>query len=147
MKVNGQRDTSDCRNGRSEKHKSWSFPVEGFRDHVTTDCSLLGVSGKWSACGRSVVQLNHDEEMGPMHGMYGTLGAKLEVQRTIKSAKLTAFLCFLRKAISSTLVHVGNKGIIDGVWRGETQCIGPKAQDADLWIAIKMKPPSRERNH
>ena len=31
-----------------------------------------------------VVQLDHDEETGPMHGMYGTLDAELEVQRTIK---------------------------------------------------------------
>ena len=29
-----------------------------------------------------------------------------------------------------------NEGIIDGLWRGEMKCIGPKAKDADLWIAI-----------
>ena len=67
----------------SEKHKSWSLPAEGFRNHVTIDGSLLGISGKWSACGWSVVQLDHDEEKGPMHGMYGTLDAELEVQRRI----------------------------------------------------------------
>ena len=33
-----------------------------------------------------MVQLDHDEEMEPMHGMYGTLDAELEVQRTIKRA-------------------------------------------------------------
>ena len=38
-----------------------------------------------------MVQLDHDEEMDPMHGMYGTLEAELEVQRTIKIAELTAF--------------------------------------------------------
>ena len=27
-----------------------------------------------------------------------------------------------------------NKGIIDGLWRGERECIKPKAGDADLWI-------------
>ena len=30
----------------SEKHKSWGLPVEGFRDHVATDGSLLGTAGK-----------------------------------------------------------------------------------------------------
>ena len=58
--------------------------------------------------GWSVVQLDHDEEMGPLHGMYGTLDAELEVQRTIKRAELTAFLCFLRKVICLTNVHVDN---------------------------------------
>ena len=31
-----------------------------------------------------MVQLDHDEELGPMHGSYGTLEAGLEVQRTIR---------------------------------------------------------------
>ena len=57
--------------------------------------SLLGVTRKWSAGGWSVVQLDHDEEMGPKHGIHGTLEADLGVQRTIKRAELTAFLCFL----------------------------------------------------
>ena len=56
------------------------MPVEAFRNHVATDGSLLGFSGMWTACGWSVMCLHHDEEMGPMHGMYGTLGPKLEVQ-------------------------------------------------------------------
>ena len=80
------------RDWESEKHKRWDISVEGFGNHVATDGSLLGVSGKWSACGWSVVQLDHDEEMGPMHGMYGTLDAELGVQRTIKRAELPAFL-------------------------------------------------------
>ena len=42
---------------------------------------------------RSVVQLSHDERLAPMQGMYGTLDADLEVQRAIKRAALTAFLC------------------------------------------------------
>ena len=82
-----------------------------------------------------MVQLDHDEEMGPMHGTYGTLDAEPDVQRTIKRAELADFLCFLRKAVGPTL-HVGNKGIIDGLWKGEMKCIGPKAKYADLWIAI-----------
>ena len=40
-----------------------------------------------------MVQLERDEEMGPLHGMYGTLDAELEVQCTIRRAELTAFLC------------------------------------------------------
>ena len=53
------------------------------------DGSLLGVAGKWGACGWSVVQLDHDEEMGPTHGMYGALDAELDLQRTIKRAELS----------------------------------------------------------
>ena len=71
-----------------------------------------------------------------MHRVYGTLDAELEVQRTIKRAELTSFLCLLRKAIGPTVVHVDNKVIIDGLWRGEMKCIGAKAKDADLWILI-----------
>ena len=33
-------------------------------------------------------------------------------------------------------MHVDNKGITDGLWRGERKCIVPKAGDADLWIKI-----------
>ena len=57
------------RKWESEKHKSWSIPVEGFKDRVATNGSLLGDAGKWGACGWAVVQLDHDEEMGPLHGM------------------------------------------------------------------------------
>ena len=59
-----------------------------------------------------MVQVDHDND-----GMYGTL----QVQRNIKRAELTAFLCFLGKANGPTMVHVGNKGIIDGLWTGELQ--------------------------
>ena len=72
-------------------------------------------------------------------GMYGTLDAELKVQRTIKRAELTAFWCLLRKAIGPTVVHVDNKGIIDGLWRGELRCMGTKAKDADLWILTREK--------
>ena len=68
--------------------------------------------------------------------MHGTLDAELEVQRTVKSAELTAFLCLFREAIGPAMVHVDNKGIIDGLWRGDMKCIGPKARDVDLWILI-----------
>ena len=69
-----------------------------------------------------------------MYGMHGTLDAELEVQRTIKSAELTAFLCLLRKTIGPATAQVGNKRTVDGLWRGEMKRIVPKAEDADLWI-------------
>ena len=90
---------------------------------------LLGTAGKWGACGRVVVQLDYDEEMGPLHGMYGSMEAEYEVQRTIKRAELTAFLCFLRKVCGPIKVHVDNKGKLDGL-RGEKECIKPRARDA-----------------
>ena len=74
----------------------------------------MGVSGKWGACGWSVVQLDHDEDMVTMRGMYGTLDAELEVQGTIKRAELRAFLCLLRMVIGPTVVHVDSEGIIGG---------------------------------
>ena len=112
------------------------MPAGGVRNHVPIDGFLLGVSGKWGACGWSVVQLDHDHEMGPMHGMYGTLDAELDVQRTIRRGELTAFLCLLRKAVGPTLLYVDNKGIVYGLWRGEMRCIGPRAKDADLWAMV-----------
>ena len=47
--------------------------------------------------------------------MCGSVEAELEVQRTIKRVELTAFLCFLERVIGPIRVHVGNKGIIDGL--------------------------------
>ena len=59
------------------------------------------------------------------------MDAELEVQRTIKRAEVTAFLCLLKKVVGPIKVHVDNEGIIDGLWRGERKCIDPKAGDAD----------------
>ena len=67
-----------------------------------------------------------------MHGMYGSMDAELEVQRTTKRAELTAFFCLLKKVIGPIKVHVDN--IVDGLWRRERKCIDPKAGDADLWV-------------
>ena len=109
----------------------------GIRKAQKLGHSNLRVFGTMSppmARGWSVLQLDHDEEMVPMHGMHGTLDAELEVQRTIKRAELTAFLCLLRKAIGPTTVHIEHNGIIDGLWRCEMRCIGSRAKDADLWI-------------
>ena len=98
----------------------------------------MAVICEWQESGACVaggiVQLDHDEEMEPMHGMYRTLEAELEVQLTIKRAELTAFLCLFGKAVGPTMLHVDNKGIIDGLWRTEMRYIGPRAEDADLWM-------------
>ena len=61
----------------------------------------------------SGAELDDDEEMGPLHGMYGSMEVELEVQRTIRRAELTAFLCFIRKVSGPIKVHVDNNGIID----------------------------------
>ena len=53
-----------------------------------------------------MVQLDYDEEMEPLHGMYGSMGAELEVQCTVKRAELTAFLCLLKRVIGPIKVHV-----------------------------------------
>ena len=76
----------------SEKHKKWVLPAEGFKGHVAIDGSLLGKTGQWGASGWAVVQLDYDEVMGPLHGMYGSMEAELEVHRTIKRAELTQLL-------------------------------------------------------
>ena len=70
---------------------------QGFRDHVATDGSTDGSSMKVVACAWSVVQLDHDEQLEPMRGMYGTLDAVLELQHTIKRAELMAFFCLFKK--------------------------------------------------
>ena len=83
-----------------------------------------------------MVQLDCDEQMEPLYGMYGSMEAELEIQRTIKRAELTAFSCLLKRVIGPIKVHVDNKGIIDGLRKGERECIMPRAGDADLWINL-----------
>ena len=78
------------RTWESEKHRSWGLPAQGFMGHVATDGSLPGTAGKWGARDWAVVQLDYDEEMGPLHEMCGSMKAEYEVQGTIKRAELTA---------------------------------------------------------
>ena len=47
--------------------------------------------------------------------------AEYMVKRTIKRAELTAFLHILKKVIGPIKVHVDNKGIIDGLQKGEKE--------------------------
>ena len=83
--------------------------------------SLLGISGKWRACGWSVVQLDYDKALEPLHGMCGSMEVEFKVQRTIKRAELTAFLCLLRKVCGTIKVHVDKKGTMDGLRKGEKE--------------------------
>ena len=92
--------------------------------------------GKWGACGWSVVHLDYDEEVGLLHGMYGSMEAGFEIQRTIKRAELTAFLCLIRTVCGPIKIRVDNKGTIDILRKGEKECIKTRAGDADLWFKI-----------
>ena len=118
------------RKWESEKHKSWRMPAEGFKGHVTTDGSLLGNDGRWGASGWAVVQLDYDEEMGPLQGIYCSMETEYEVQPHHHAFPGKW------KVSEPIKVHVDNKGIIDGLRKGEKECIKPRAGDADLWFKI-----------
>ena len=77
------------------------------------------------------MQLDIDGELGPLYGLYGSMEAELEIQRTIKRAALTAFVCFLKRVIGPIKVHVDNKGIIDGLRKRDRECLKLRARDAD----------------
>ena len=49
-----------------------------------------------------------EEEMRPLHGMYGSVEAELEVQRTIKRAELTAFFCLLKRVFWTSTAWQNN---------------------------------------
>ena len=40
------------------------------------------------------------------------------------------------RVIGPVTVHVDNKGLIDGLRKGESKCVKQTAGDADLWIEI-----------
>ena len=65
------------------------MPVEGFKGHVATDGSLAGKTGTWEEEEHVVRQwcsLIVVKRWRPLHGMYSSVEAELEVQRTIKRA-------------------------------------------------------------
>ena len=53
---------------------------------------LPGETGEWGACGGAVVQLDYDEEMEPLLGMYGSVEAEFEVQGTIQEGGIDGLL-------------------------------------------------------
>ena len=59
------------------------MPVEGSRNHVATDGSLLEVAGRWGACGWSVVQREQ------CMGCTGTLDAGLDHEGRVDSLPLS----------------------------------------------------------
>ena len=82
------------------------------------------------------MQLDRVGEIEPKHVYVGPIQAGIEVQRTIKTAEMSAFWLALRGLGASATIHTDNLGILNGVHRGEKKCIGPKAQEADIWIKI-----------
>ena len=78
---------------KSEKHKSWCTPAKSFKCHVATDGSLPGkgwqVESMW--LGSEWCSWTTMKRWGLCVGMYGSMEAEFEVQRTIKRADLTAF--------------------------------------------------------
>ena len=72
MEKNREEKERKRRTKRSRVMRTW----EG---HAVTYGSLLGVTGKWCACGWSVVRLDYDGELGLLHGLYITMDAELEV--------------------------------------------------------------------
>ena len=79
--------------GIREAQKAEVYPAEGFKGHCGHR-RLLGGNDWWVGehVVGAVVQLDDDEELGPLHGMYGSMEAEYEVQRNIKRAELTALL-------------------------------------------------------
>ena len=63
------------------------------------------------------MQLDYDGEVVPLRGMYDSMEAELEAQRTIKRSVLTALFCFLKIVAGPIKVHVDTRGMIDGPWR------------------------------
>ena len=109
----------------SEKHHSWCMQVEGFRGHVATDGSL--VAGPW--CSLIMMKrwghlwdvwFNGGRKRGPAYHQEGGADGLLMLSQ------------------ESDWTHQGacgsNKGLIDGVRKGEKECIKPRAGDAYLWI-------------
>ena len=136
VEINGTEAISARENG---SHRStWAGACQQKASRATSPLTApcWGMMASGEACGWAVVQMDYDEEMGPLRGMYGSMEAEFEVQRTIKRAELTAFLCLLRKVSGPIKVHVDNKGIIDGLRKGEKECVKPRAGDADFWINI-----------
>ena len=52
----------------SERYTRWSLPAEDLRDHIAIDGSRKRIPGRHGVCGWSVVQLDHGEELEPVHG-------------------------------------------------------------------------------
>ena len=103
---------SESQWNRSHFSKSWSFPAEGFKFPLTAPC--------WVP-----LALDCDEEMEPLLGMYGSVDAEFERQRTISRTRSSRLSCVCKKSDWPVRVRVDNKGNLDGLRRGESMCIKP----------------------
>ena len=84
-----------------------------------------------------MVRLDHDGELGPLRAVYGTMGAELEVQRTSKTAELTAFLCLLKKSYCSpSRCMLIIKELLISCGEEKGNALIQNAGDADLRIKI-----------
>ena len=61
---------------------------------------------------------------------------ELEVQRTINKQELWTATMALASLSGLCRILFENMGILDGHWREKDGCIGPKRNDADLWIIL-----------
>ena len=68
-----------------------------------------------------MVQVDHDGELGLMHGVCGTMDGEREVQRSIKRAELTSPPRYML-TVKELLLGCGE----------EMKCIGPNAGSAVL---------------
>ena len=100
VKANGTEGIYSMKKWESEKRTSIGVcPAEGFKGHVATDGSSAGKSGKVEehVVGQWCSWITMRDIGAIVQGMYGSMEAELEVQRTIKRAELTAFLCPLKR--------------------------------------------------
>ena len=97
MKANGTWAFSACKKWSPRCTRAWAYQQRASTATLPPIGSLLGKTGKWRACVWAVVQFDYDEEMRTLHGMYGSIEAEFEVQRTIKRAELTQFSAFSRR--------------------------------------------------
>ena len=103
----------------SERSQSTKMAVAGFWNHVAlTYC--------WESYASRVRVDDQLCNLITTKRCDQCMGCTVQVQRTIKRAELTDFLCFFTRIIGFTTGLVDHKGIIDGLWRGEMKCIGPK---------------------
>ena len=86
------------------------------------------VRSMWLARGAATLRRSRRSVVWQVRrGASGAGGAKDH-----QEGRADGFLCLVRRVNGSTTAHVDNKNI-DGPWRGEARCVGPKAKDADMW--------------
>ena len=89
--------------------RSWrrAWNEEGWKESLHAEIRRSEFGNMWLV----KVQLDLDPELGLQREMCMAMKTKLEIQRTIKRAKLTAFLWFLKKMIIDPKIDDGGCGI------------------------------------